>query len=142
MAPSGRSPASDRKDSYTMAKAIEKAGVLFSTGYFQRGRGAHVWLKEQIANGTFGEITRIRSEGQLRHGQGDREGRRAVLHRLLPARPRGACVAEGADRQWHLRADHPHPIGRTATPWPRRSRRPACCSPPATSSAAAGRMCG
>lgn len=48
------------KDSYAMAKAIEKAGVLFSTGYFQRGRGAHVWLKQQLGNGAFGQITRIR----------------------------------------------------------------------------------
>ena len=48
------------KDSFAMAKVIEKAGVIFSTGYFQRGRGAHLWLKEQIANDAFGQITRIR----------------------------------------------------------------------------------
>lgn len=48
------------KDSYAMAKAITKAGVLFSTGYFSRGRGAFVWLKEQVEKGSFGKITRIR----------------------------------------------------------------------------------
>lgn len=48
------------KDSYAMAKAITKAGVLFSTGYFQRGRGVILWLKEQIEKGSFGKITRIR----------------------------------------------------------------------------------
>ncbi len=48
------------KDSYAMAKAVTKAGVLFSTGYFQRGRGVILWLKEQIEKGSFGKITRIR----------------------------------------------------------------------------------
>ena len=44
-----------------MADAIEKAGVLYQTGYFQRGDAKHLFLKEQIAGGAFGKITRVRS---------------------------------------------------------------------------------
>lgn len=47
-------------DAYKMAAAIEAAGVFFQTGYFQRGMPAHLFLKEQIAKGTFGQITRAR----------------------------------------------------------------------------------
>jgi predicted dehydrogenase len=43
-----------------MAAAIERAGVLFQTGYFMRGSPIHLFLREQIANGSFGKITRIR----------------------------------------------------------------------------------
>lgn len=42
-----------------MAEAIERAGVLFTTGYFMRGTPAHLFLKEQISKGTFGKISRI-----------------------------------------------------------------------------------
>lgn len=48
------------KDGYAMAKVIEKAGVLFSTGYFMRGYASHLFLKEHIEKGTFGRITRVR----------------------------------------------------------------------------------
>ncbi|MBZ0289314.1 MAG: Gfo/Idh/MocA family oxidoreductase, partial [Anaerolineae bacterium] len=48
------------KDSYSMAAAIESAGVLFQTGYFMRGNPVHLFLREQIQNGSFGKITRIR----------------------------------------------------------------------------------
>jgi predicted dehydrogenase len=48
------------KESYAMAEAIEKAGVLFTTGYFNRTIPEHLFLKEQIAQGNFGKITRIR----------------------------------------------------------------------------------
>lgn len=47
-------------DAYKMADAIEKAGVLFQTGYFQRGNPTHLFLREQIQKGSFGKITRIR----------------------------------------------------------------------------------
>jgi predicted dehydrogenase len=47
-------------DAYTMADAIDQARVLFQTGYFQRGDAKHLFLKEQIAKGTFGKITRVR----------------------------------------------------------------------------------
>jgi len=47
-------------DSYEMAEAIEKAGVKFQTGYFQRGNPVHLFLKDEIAKGSFGKITRMR----------------------------------------------------------------------------------
>lgn len=47
-------------DSYRMAAAIEAAGVRFQTGYFQRGDPINLFLREQIAAGTFGTITRVR----------------------------------------------------------------------------------
>jgi predicted dehydrogenase len=48
-------------DASSMADAIEKAGVLYQTGYFRRGDGVHLFLKEQIAAGVFGKITRVRA---------------------------------------------------------------------------------
>ena len=47
-------------DASRMAAAIEEAGVLFQTGYFQRGAPAHQFVKEQIELGNFGKITRLR----------------------------------------------------------------------------------
>ena len=47
-------------DAYRMADAIEQAGVLFQTGYFMRGLPIHLFLREQIGKGSFGQITRIR----------------------------------------------------------------------------------
>ncbi len=49
------------KDGYKMAAAIEKAGVLFQTGYFMRGSPIHLFLREQIRQGLFGKITRVRA---------------------------------------------------------------------------------
>ena len=48
------------RDAYAMADAIEAAGVLFQTGYFMRGDPKHLFLKAQVAAGTFGKITRVR----------------------------------------------------------------------------------
>jgi predicted dehydrogenase len=48
------------KDGYAMADAIEKAGVKFQTGYFKRGDPINLFLKDQIAKGAFGKITRVR----------------------------------------------------------------------------------
>jgi predicted dehydrogenase len=48
------------EDAYRMADAIERAGVLFQTGYFQRGNPSNLFLREQIQKGHFGKITRIR----------------------------------------------------------------------------------
>lgn len=47
-------------DSLAMAAAIEDAGVLFQTGYFQRGNPIHLFIREQIQAGHFGKITRAR----------------------------------------------------------------------------------
>ena len=49
------------KESDEMAKAIEQAGVLFTTGYFNRCLPAHLFLKEQIEKGNLGKITRVRA---------------------------------------------------------------------------------
>jgi predicted dehydrogenase len=48
------------KESVAMANAIEKAGLLFTTGYFMRTDPKHLFLKEQVEKGNFGTITRAR----------------------------------------------------------------------------------
>ena len=48
------------KESQAMAKAIEDARLLFTTGYFMRTDPMHLFLKEEIAKGHFGQITRAR----------------------------------------------------------------------------------
>lgn len=48
------------RDAYAMADAIDQAGVIFQTGYFQRGKQAHQFIREQIQKGAFGKVTRIR----------------------------------------------------------------------------------
>jgi predicted dehydrogenase len=48
------------KESLAMAEAIEKANLLFTTGYFMRTDAKHLFLKEQVALGNFGTITRVR----------------------------------------------------------------------------------
>ncbi len=47
-------------ESTAMADAIEKANLLFTTGYFMRTQPAHIFLKDEIAKGSFGKITRAR----------------------------------------------------------------------------------
>jgi predicted dehydrogenase len=58
-------------DAAQMAQAIDAAGVLFQTGYFMRGQPVHLFLREQIKQGAFGRITRIRHSnchaGSLKH---------------------------------------------------------------------------
>ena len=43
-------------DAYRMAAAIKKAGVLFQTGYFQRGNPLHLFLREQIGSGGMADV--------------------------------------------------------------------------------------
>jgi predicted dehydrogenase len=47
------------KDACFMAEAIEKAGVPFTTGYAMRTTPQHLFIKDQIAKGNFGKITRV-----------------------------------------------------------------------------------
>jgi predicted dehydrogenase len=47
-------------DAYRMAAAIDSAGVLFQTGYFRRSDPKIQFLQSHIAQGNFGQITRIR----------------------------------------------------------------------------------
>jgi predicted dehydrogenase len=48
------------KESRAMAGAIEKAGLLFTTGYFMRTDPKHLFLRDEIAKGNLGTITRAR----------------------------------------------------------------------------------
>ncbi len=59
------------KESDEMARAIENAHLLFTTGYFMRTDPKHLFLKDEIAQGHFGNITRVR--GSNCH-QGSLEG--------------------------------------------------------------------
>jgi len=44
-------------ESRAMAEAIERAGVLFTTGYFMRTDPKVLFLREQVAKGAFGRVT-------------------------------------------------------------------------------------
>jgi predicted dehydrogenase len=44
-------------ESREMADAIEKASLVFTTGYFMRTDPKHLFLREQVAKGAFGKIT-------------------------------------------------------------------------------------
>ena len=70
------------KDSFAMAKAIEKAGVKFSTGYFSRGSG-----RPELSQGTGGQ-------GNLRHHH-------PYPRQQLPLRRPGRLVQEPPGQ--HLR---------------------------------------
>ncbi len=58
-------------ESSEMADAIEKNKLLFTTGYFMRTEPQNLFLKEQVASGGFGKITRVRGSnchsGSLGH---------------------------------------------------------------------------
>jgi predicted dehydrogenase len=54
-------------DSVAMADAIEKAGVKFQTGYFMRSDPKVRFIKDQIAAGAFGQVTRVRGSN-CHHG--------------------------------------------------------------------------
>lgn len=47
-------------DAYEMARALDDAGLSFTTGYFMRDDPKILFLKEQCDKGAFGTITRIR----------------------------------------------------------------------------------
>jgi len=49
------------RESLEMADAIDRAGVLFTTGYFSRTDPKHIFLKAEVAAGNFGIITRVRA---------------------------------------------------------------------------------
>lgn len=44
-----------------MAEAIERAGVTFQTGYFMRGDPAMRWVRDAVAEGRLGTVTRLRA---------------------------------------------------------------------------------
>jgi predicted dehydrogenase len=47
-------------ESNEMAALIERANLIFTTGHFMRTDPKHLFLKEQVAKGNFGQITRAR----------------------------------------------------------------------------------
>ncbi len=47
-------------DAFKMAAAIDQAGVLFQTGYFLRGTPIHQFVRQHLARGSFGTVTRAR----------------------------------------------------------------------------------
>jgi 1,5-anhydro-D-fructose reductase (1,5-anhydro-D-mannitol-forming) len=51
---------STAKESFQMADAIEKNKLLFTTGYFMRTQPQNIFLREQVAAGAFGKISRAR----------------------------------------------------------------------------------
>ncbi len=58
-------------ESYEMADALEKAHLIFTTGYFTRTVPAIQFLKQQVDQNVFGKITRVRGSnchnGSLEH---------------------------------------------------------------------------
>lgn len=48
------------RESRAMARAIQQANLLFTTGYFMRANPVHLFLKQQVDKGVFGRITRVR----------------------------------------------------------------------------------
>jgi len=49
------------RQSDQMADAIEKAGLIFTTGYFSRSDPKNIFLKSEVAAGRFGTISRVRA---------------------------------------------------------------------------------
>ena len=52
--------ATTEADTARMAAAIEKAGVVFQTGFFMRGTPANIFIKREVEAGNLGTITRMR----------------------------------------------------------------------------------
>lgn len=48
------------RESFEMARAITDAKLYFTTGYFMRTDPKHLYLRDQVAQGNFGKITRAR----------------------------------------------------------------------------------
>jgi predicted dehydrogenase len=48
------------RESWAMADAIEKARLLFTTGYFMRTLPINLFIKSEVEKGNFGKITRVR----------------------------------------------------------------------------------
>lgn len=53
--------AADSRRAHALATTIERAGVLFQTGHFMRGQAAHRALREAIAAGRLGRVTRVQA---------------------------------------------------------------------------------
>jgi predicted dehydrogenase len=47
-------------DAYLLAETVQRAGVIFQTGYLRRGWPAVRFLRDEIGAGNFGTVTRVR----------------------------------------------------------------------------------
>ncbi|MDF2440214.1 MAG: hypothetical protein JWN98_1198, partial [Abditibacteriota bacterium] len=52
--------AASAEDAAAIRKAVEEAGVVFQTGFFQRSSSHSQWVKQEVAAGHLGQITRMR----------------------------------------------------------------------------------
>ena len=91
-------------ESREMAAAIEKAGLLFTTGYFMRTDPKHLFLREQVAKGAFGKITHAAAwnchQGSLGGWFDDKPGNVAESWRWM-ADPKVAGVGAFGDLGTH-----------------------------------------
>jgi len=91
-------------ESREMAEAIEKAGLLFTTGYFMRTDPKVLFLREQVAKGAFGRITRASAwnchEGSLGGWFDEKPGNVAETWRWM-ANPKVAGVGAFGDLGTH-----------------------------------------
>ncbi len=46
-------------DARELAAMIDASGLIYSTGFFKRGQGMYRYLRDRIAEGAFGQLTRI-----------------------------------------------------------------------------------
>jgi predicted dehydrogenase len=92
------------KGSLEMARAIDDAGLLFTTGYFMRTDPKHLFLKKQIDAGSFGKITRTSAwnchAGSLKGWFDEKPGDPANTWRWM-ADPRVAGVGAFGDLGTH-----------------------------------------
>jgi predicted dehydrogenase len=91
-------------ESRRMADAIERAGLLFTTGYFMRTDPKVLFLREQVARGAFGRITRASAwnchEGSLGGWFDEKPGNVAETWRWM-ADPKVAGVGAFGDLGTH-----------------------------------------
>lgn len=52
--------AAEGTEAAQMQEAVEKAGIVFQTGFFSRGRGYNKFIKQEIEAGNLGTVTRMR----------------------------------------------------------------------------------
>lgn len=68
-------------DAAAIAEAVEKAGVLFTTGYHLRANPKHIFIKQNIEHGNLGKIVRVHcsfSNDCVLQGAFDRESKWTV----------------------------------------------------------------
>ena len=110
--------AAKASESLEMAQAIDAAGLLFSTGFLLRSRAAHRYVRDEIAAGRMGAITRI--EVSVAHagaleGWFDDEWRWMADPSLAGFGALGDCGTHGVDLILWLLGDGAEPTRVTAS---------------------------